>query len=83
MLVLVLEAIIATVVLLGASLGVIALPAEIGALYCTYLQVILGVNSMLMDNMEVTMMKRNMMESGTHGAVRVFLGSQVSFQVSC
>lgn len=49
----------------------IVLPVEIGTLYCTYLQVLLGINNVIMV-MGDAMMKKNKMESGTHGAVRVF-----------
>ena len=72
MLVIVLEAIIVGIILFGAIGAMIVLPAEIGALYLTFLQVVLSVNDVVMVMMEDTKMNKNKMESGTHGAVRVF-----------
>ena len=69
--VIVLEAVIAVIVLFGAVGAVIVLPVEIGTLFLTFLQVVLGVNDVIMM-MEDTRMKKNKMESSTHGAVRVF-----------
>ena len=69
--VIVLETVIVGIVLFIAILAMIVLPVEIGALFLTFLQVILGVNDVIMM-MEETTMKKNKMESGTHGAVRVF-----------
>ena len=69
--VIVLEAVIAVISLFGAVGAVIVLPVEIGALFLAFLQVVLGVNDVIMM-MEDTRMKKNKMESGTHGAVRVF-----------
>ena len=69
--VIVLESVIAVIGLFGAVGAVIVLPVEIGALFLAFLQVVLGVNDVIMM-MEDTRMKKNKMESGTHGAVRVF-----------
>jgi len=49
----------------------IVLPVEIGTLFLAFLQVVLGVNDVIMV-MEDTKMKEDKMESGTHEAVRVF-----------
>lgn len=59
------------IVLFGATAGIIVLPVEIATLYFAFLQTIIGVNNVIM-NMEDTMMNKNKMESGTHGAVQVF-----------
>lgn len=56
---------------MGAIGAIIVLPVEIGTLYLTFLQVALGIDNVIMM-MEDKMMKKNKMESGTHGAVRVF-----------
>ena len=70
--VIVLEAIIVGIILFGAIGAMIVLPVEIGALYLTFLQVVLSVNDVVLVMMEDTTMNKNKMESGTHGAVRVF-----------
>ena len=70
-LVVVLEAVIAGIVLFGAIRAMIVLPVEIGTLFLAFLQVVLGVNDVIMV-MEDTKMKEDKMESGTHEAVRVF-----------
>lgn len=70
-LVIAIETFIVGIVICITILARMVLPVEMGSLFLTFLQVILGVNDVIMM-MEETAMKKNKMESGTHGAVRVY-----------
>ena len=63
-LVIVLETVIVGISLFLAIWAMTVLPVDIGTLTLAFLQVILGVNDVIMT-MEDTTMKKNKMESGT------------------